>query len=89
VGGPGIGQMALSFFRSAAVFVAAGMPRAPLDEIEHRLTVCSTCPQFDPSGYGGMGKCNVCGCNMEVKSVMATEACPEGKWLAYVKQSED
>jgi hypothetical protein len=84
---PGIGQMALNFFKSAAVFVAAGMPRATVEEIEHRLTVCSTCDQFDKGGYGGAGRCNVCGCNMEIKTVMATEACPMGRWPACVKEN--
>jgi hypothetical protein len=80
--------MALSFFKSAAVFVAAGMPRASVEEIEQRLGICNACPSFDKDGYGGMGKCNVCGCNMEVKSVMATEACPEGRWHAVVGKNE-
>lgn len=86
---PNIGQMALSFFKSAAVFVAAGMPRASVEEIEQRLGICNACPSFDRDGYGGSGQCRVCGCNMEVKTVMATEACPEGRWHACVKQTED
>lgn len=85
---PSIAQMAKSFFKSAAVFVAAGMPRASVEEIEQRLSTCNACPSFDKDGYGGMGKCNVCGCNMEVKSVMATEACPDGRWHAVVGKNE-
>jgi hypothetical protein len=86
---PSISRMALTFFKSAAVFVAAGMPRASVEEIERRLGICNACPSFDKDGYGGMGKCNVCGCNMEVKTVMATEACPEGKWQKINPEKED
>jgi len=78
---PPITRMALNFFKSAAVFVAAGLPRTPLEDIEHRLRICHECPLFDKDGYGGSGQCKVCGCNMEIKTAMATEACPEGKWL--------
>jgi hypothetical protein len=81
--------MALSFFKSAAVFVAAGMPRASVEEIEQRLGICNACPSFDKDGYGGSGQCRVCGCNMEIKTVMATEACPEGKWQKINPEKED
>jgi hypothetical protein len=86
---PSISRMALSFFKSAAVFVAAGMPRASVEEIEQRLSTCNACPSFDKDGYGGSGQCRVCGCNMEVKTVMATEACPEGKWQKINPEKED
>lgn len=85
---PSIAQMAKSFFKSAAVFVAAGMPRASVEQIEQRLGTCRACEHYDPEAYAGLGRCNVCGCNMEVKSVMATEACPKGKWHAVVEKNE-
>ena len=77
---PSMAQMAKNFFKSAAVFVAAGMPRASVADIEKRLDFCRYCKDFDQAGYRGMGKCNVCGCNMEIKAAMATEYCPAGKW---------
>jgi hypothetical protein len=86
---PSIAQMAQNFFKSAAVFVAAGMPRTPVEIIEKRLDFCRYCPEFDETGYGGNGKCNVCGCNMEIKTAMATEECPKGKWKACVNQSKE
>jgi len=85
---PTVAQMALNFFKSAAVFVAAGMPRASLQDIEKRLDFCRYCVHYDESGYKGMGKCEVCGCNMEIKSVMATEECPIGKWKAVAPKKE-
>lgn len=81
---PSIPQMAKNFFKSAAVFVAAGMPRTPLEDIEHRLSICHECPLFDAAGYNGSGRCTVCGCNMEIKTAMATESCPENKWLSIM-----
>jgi len=85
---PTVAQMALSFFKSAAVFVAAGMPRASLQDIEKRLDFCRYCQHFDDEAYSGMGRCNVCGCNMEIKSVMATEECPLGKWKPVKPRKE-
>jgi hypothetical protein len=86
---PSIAQMAKNFFKSAAVFVAAGMPRASVEDIEKRLDFCRYCKDFDKDGYRGMGKCNVCGCNMEIKAAMATEYCPTGKWWKVGAAKED
>jgi hypothetical protein len=86
---PTMAQMAKNFFKSAAVFVAAGMPRASVADIEKRLDFCRYCEHYDEKGYGGMGKCNVCGCNMEIKSAMATEYCPAGKWWKVSANKEN
>jgi hypothetical protein len=86
---PTMAQMAKNFFKSAAVFVAAGMPRASLQDIEKRLDFCRYCIEYDDQAYNGMGKCNVCGCNMEIKTVMATEECPLGKWWKVSANKED
>lgn len=71
---------AASFAKSAFVFVKAGMPCVDEGEIARRLRICADCPKFDVAAYNGAGECKVCGCNMEIKTVMATEECPEGKW---------
>ena len=73
-------EKAKNFVSSAAAFVAAGLPCVNEAEVARRLRICGDCEMFDPAGYRGMGKCNQCGCNMEIKSVMATEQCPIGKW---------
>ena len=86
---PTVAQMAKNFFKSAAVFVAAGMPRASVEDIEKRLDFCRYCKDFDQTGYRGMGKCLVCGCNMEIKAAMATEYCPAGKWWKVGAAKED
>lgn len=86
---PTMAQMAKNFFKSAAVFVAAGMPRASVADIEKRLDFCRYCEHYDQTGYGGMGRCLVCGCNMEIKSAMATEYCPLGKWWKVSANKEE
>jgi hypothetical protein len=73
-------EKASNFAKSAIIFVKAGMPCADEAEIARRLRICSDCPNFDPEGYKNMGKCEVCGCNMEIKTIMATETCPQNRW---------
>lgn len=73
-------EKASNFAKSAIVFVKAGMPCANEAEIARRLRICSDCPNFDPFAYKNMGKCEVCGCNMEIKTIMATESCPQNRW---------
>ncbi len=73
-------EKAARFAKSAAVFVGAGMPCVDEREIARRLRICGDCEHFNAAGYRGMGECQVCGCNMEIKTVMATEVCPESKW---------
>ena len=71
---------AYNFAKSAFAFVKAGLPCVDEREIARRLRICSDCPNFDVEKYNGAGECKVCGCNMEIKTIMATESCPEAKW---------
>jgi hypothetical protein len=73
-------EKAKNFVSSAAAFVAAGLPCVDESEVARRLRICAECEMFDAAGYGGMGKCKECGCNMEIKTVMATEECPKKLW---------
>lgn len=73
-------EKAKNFTKSAVAFVAAGLPCVEEGEVARRLRICADCESFDPAGYRGMGKCNECGCNMEIKTVMATEECPKKLW---------
>lgn len=41
-----------------------------------RLSVCMTCPTYDPS----QGRCRSCGCFVAMKARMASESCPENRW---------
>jgi hypothetical protein len=73
-------EKASNFAKSALIFVKAGMPCANEPEIARRLRICSDCEHFDPYAYKNMGECQICHCNMEIKTIMATESCPKGKW---------
>jgi hypothetical protein len=73
-------ERAARFTKSAVAFVRAGMPCVEEGEVARRLRICADCEMFDAAGYGGMGKCRECGCNMEIKTVMATEKCPRKLW---------
>ena len=73
-------EKAKNFTKSAYAFVLAGMPCVEEGEVARRLRICADCPQFDVEAYDGAGECKKCGCNMEYKTVMGTEKCPEGKW---------
>ena len=78
---PNIAQKAISFVKSAAAFVRAGMPIRNKEQIEERLLICNQCVHYDPTAFSGSGKCGVCGCNMEIKLVMDTERCPLDHWI--------
>ena len=44
-----------------------------------RLSKCATCPEKTK-----LGRCRLCGCFVRLKTRLATEACPAGKWPALV-----
>lgn len=85
---PSITDMAKSFFTGAAQFVAAGMPRTPLEQLQVRLDTCRACEYWNPDGFGGTGSCRRCGCSTEAKLRMATSECPLGYWQAVPAHSE-
>lgn len=59
----------------AAVFLWHGMPViAPPPIVAHRLKICGKCMFKD-------GKfCRKCTCLIDVKTLMASERCPDGRW---------
>lgn len=85
---PSITDMAKSFFSSAAKFVAAGLPRTPLEQLQVRLDTCKVCQYWNPEGFGGTGSCRQCGCSTQAKLRMATSECPMGYWQAVPAHSE-
>ena len=85
---PSITEMAKSFFSSAAKFVAAGLPRTPMEQLQVRLDTCKVCEYWNPEGFGGTGSCSQCGCSTEVKLRMATSECPMGYWQAVPPHTE-
>lgn len=77
---PNLIQKTKSVTYSAIEWARAGFPVVSNEEYERRSEICHSCPFFDVSAFFGDGKCNKCGCDFKLKSKMATESCPEGKW---------
>lgn len=77
---PNIVQKAKSFTYSAVEWARAGFAVVSDEEYQKRWDICHSCPFFDSNAFFGDGKCTKCGCDFKLKSKMATEKCPEGKW---------
>lgn len=45
------------------------------DKARLRMEVCRRCPELT-----SMDRCRVCGCNMLLKTQVASAACPRGRW---------
>lgn len=50
-------------------------------EAARRMDICSSCDERTIKGDTMM--CQVCGCFLGLKTKLATEACPEGKWCSF------
>lgn len=48
---------------------------------EVRKKICLECPNWDQEGYGGIGKCKLCGCSV-AKLYIPGAICPDNppKW---------
>lgn len=64
----------LSAAGRAALQVFRGPVKVPEEVWVHRQVLCIQCPQFDGS------QCRVCTCFIALKTEVATESCPLGKW---------
>jgi tetratricopeptide (TPR) repeat protein len=74
--GPGLLRMAMSATKAMATFVSSGMKATPPSLQQKRIQTCMACEH-----HTGM-RCKICGCFTHVKSRMAHEDCPIGKWPA-------
>lgn len=72
--GPGLLRMAVSATRSMMKFIGSGLKTTPADLQQKRMAVCQSCEH-----HTGL-RCRVCGCFTNVKTRMAHEQCPIGKW---------
>ena len=77
---PNLIQKAKSATYSAIAWARAGFPVVSEEAFAIRRGICHSCPFFDSSAFFGDGKCIKCGCDFSMKSKLATESCPEGKW---------
>jgi hypothetical protein len=75
---PGLLERAATFVGAVADYALAGFPAMPEGESERRLNTCRACPEFVPES----SQCRQCGCYMNLKTQLATSACPLGLWVA-------
>lgn len=73
---PSIFTQLYNFGKATIKHVAAGIPAVTDEELNNRVSICSTCPNLDAEHF----RCNVCGCMLKYKTAWAKEKCPEGKW---------
>ena len=83
---PTLAQMAANFSTALAAQIAAGCPIVTAAIFQERWGKCEACRDakgqriFDPAGWGGRGKCRLCGCCAQLKLAWATAACKRGLW---------
>lgn len=46
-----------------------------LETRNHRRSLCNA-----PCPYNVEGQCSLCECNIDLKTMMATEECPDNRW---------
>ena len=77
---PNLINQTKNFIGAVTTWATEGFPLASKDVYESRLTICKTCPEFDPNGFGpGLVRCRKCGCS-GAKLHMETSTCPLTKW---------
>lgn len=64
---------------AAAKWASAGFPLADTETLALREEICGECRDWNASAFGGLGRCEICGCT-KLKRNMTTEKCPKGKW---------
>ncbi len=72
--GPGLLRMAVSATKAMMKFIGSGLKTTAPDLQQRRLATCQTCEH-----HTGL-RCRICGCFTNVKTRMAHEQCPIGKW---------
>lgn len=66
-----------NFATSTIRHVLGGLPQAPDEERDRRMSICKECPFFES---GENPRCKSCGCPLKIKTSWAGESCPQGKW---------
>ena len=83
---PTLAQMAANFSAALSAQIAAGCPIVTAAIFRERWDKCESCRDdkgqriFDPAGWGGRGKCRLCGCCAQLKLAWATAVCKRGLW---------
>ena len=74
--GPGLLRMAVSATKAMMKFIGSGLKTTAPDIQQNRMATCQACEH-----HTGL-RCRICGCFTNVKTRMAHEQCPIGKWPA-------
>ena len=74
--GPGLLRMAVSATKAMMKFIGSGLKTTAPDVQQKRMATCQACTH-----HTGL-RCRICGCFTNVKTRMAHEQCPIGKWPA-------
>jgi tetratricopeptide (TPR) repeat protein len=74
--GPGLLRMAVSATKAMMKFISTGLKTTTPDIHQNRMATCQACEH-----HTGL-RCRICGCFTNVKTRMAHEQCPIGKWPA-------
>src|SRR5436305_8574690 len=72
--GPGLLCMAVSATKAMMKYIGSGLKATPPELQQKRMATCNACEH-----HTGI-RCRICGCFTNVKSRMAHEQCPIGKW---------
>lgn len=79
---PPIWRSARTFLGALWTHVKTGAKQVTAEQYEARAKICDACPRRRGN------KCTVCTCNLSVKMSWADQSCPEKKWLAIEKPSD-
>lgn len=74
--GPSLAQKAINLATAVVEHTIAGFPQASPELAEKRLSICKTCPYFNPTDV----VCNDCGCPLLEKVKWGEQKCPKDKW---------
>lgn len=84
---PSILKMVKNFVKESVTFIKEGAPVCSEEEYKERITLCSTCDQYNEKKQ----TCNICGCFMPAKAGWKTSVCPDTppKWHKLIGQKEE
>lgn len=68
-----------SFLLSIKNIAKSGFREVSKKTLLKRLLICNNCKFWDSHGWGGLGKCNKCGCS-GIKLKMSASKCPIFLW---------
>jgi hypothetical protein len=77
--GPSMYEQARGLAKAIYAHASSGFKTVRKETHEARLAICAQCTSWEPSGWGGMGRCKQCGCS-GIKLTWKTSICPLAKW---------